>query len=110
MSTAELKIYLIKSICSIEDISILEKIKDILLVENKEKGAYILPDEPLSYVNEAIQKYENGQFLTKEEEVYIFTPEQRKRIEIALEQCKNGECISDEDAQKEIEKWFEEQE
>lgn len=106
MNIAELKLDLIKSICSIEDISILEKIKDILLIENKEEGAYILSEEPLSSVNEAMEQYENGQFLTKEEEVHIFTPEKRKRILNSLQQCKEGNVMTDEEADADIQKWL----
>lgn len=42
----------------------------------------------------------------EDDDIYIFTPDQRKRIEIALEQYKNGECISDEEANKEIQAWL----
>ena len=43
-------------------------------------------------------------------EVYVFSPEQRIRIEKALKQVENGECISDEKAENQIQKWFDEQE
>ena len=46
----------------------------------------------------------------KTEKVRVFNEWEQARIDKALKQYENGECISDEEAQKEIEKWFEEQE
>ena len=77
MNTSELKLDLIKYISNIEDITILEKLKQFLEV-NKIS-----------------------------ENVRIFTPEQQVRVNRALEQYENGECISNEEAEKEIQQWLE---
>ena len=106
MDSAELKIELIKGICSIEDVRILEEINKILKAEIKEGNIYISSEESLLPLNEAIEPYKDKTFSIKHDEVYIFTPDQRKRIEIALEQYKNGECISEEEADKEIQAWL----
>ena len=106
MDSAELKIELIKGICSTEDVRILEEINKILKAEIKEGNNYISSEESLLPVNEAIEPYEDKTFLIKNDDVHVFTPDQRKRIETALEQYKNGECISDEEADKEIQAWL----
>ena len=106
MDSAALKIELIKGICSIENVRILEEINKILKAEIKEGNVYISSQESPLPVNEAIEPYEDETFLIKQDEIYIFTPDQRKRIEIALQQYKNGECISDEEADKEIQAWL----
>jgi hypothetical protein len=77
MSVAEIKSNIINEISSLEDVLILEKITKILGI--------------------GIPKKEN----------YVFSEEQRKRIEKALKQAENGECISDEEAEKEIQAWLE---
>ena len=58
-------------------------------------------EENLSFANEPTIKYES---------VRVFTTEEQQKIDIALKQLENGEVISDEEAQIELEKWFEEQE
>ena len=78
MSTAELKSELIKNISSTEDLMVLNQIKQIFELDYLEK------------------------------DVRIFTTEQQKRIDIAMKQYENGECISDEEAEKEIQAWLEE--
>ena len=78
MSTAELKSELIKNITSTEDLMVLNQIKQIFELDYLEK------------------------------DVRVFTPEQQKRIDIAMKQYENGECISDEEAEKEIQAWLEE--
>ena len=78
MSTAELKSELIKNITSTEDLMVLNQIKQIFELDYLEK------------------------------DVRIFTTEQQKRIDIAMKQYENGECISDEEAEKEIQAWLEE--
>ena len=77
MNTSELKLDLIKYISNIEDIQILERLKQFLEV-NKIS-----------------------------ENVRVFTPDQQARVNRALEQYKNGECISNEEAEKEIQQWLE---
>jgi hypothetical protein len=101
MNVAEIKSNIIDKINAINDINLLLKI-DMLLKDAK----YPESDEKLFLVNEPALKYES----LKKEDIYVFNEWQQERINIALEQYKNGECISDEEAQIEIEKWFEEQE
>ena len=76
MSTAELKSELIKNITSNEDLTILNKVKEILRIEISEK------------------------------EVYVFTPEQRKRIENSIKNYEAGNFMTEEDAEKDIQKWL----
>lgn len=90
MSLAELKLELIAKIIATDDVILLDKIKEII-------NSYELN----SLVQEPASTYEK---------VYVFNEWQQKRIDIALKQVENGEYISDEEAQIEIEKWFEEQE
>jgi hypothetical protein len=80
MSVAEIKSNIINEISSTEDLLKLEQITEILGIK------------------------------MSKQEVYIFSPERRIRIEKALQQIENGECISDEEAEKQIQKWFDEQE
>lgn len=79
MSTKELKMDLMRTISSIEDVSVLEKIKQFLKNQNAEK-VYVLSEDQLAILNESIEQFKNGQFLTEEE------------------------------AEKDIEKWFKEEE
>ena len=41
--------------------------------------------------------------------LYIFNKEQQKRINIAMKQVENGEFITHEQAEKDVQKWFNEQ-
>lgn len=91
MNIAELKLELIKKIIGTNDIEILMEINKIL--NDDSDGKYVV-DEPSAV-------YE------KEEKVRVFNEWQQKRIDIALKQVENGECISDEEAQKEIQAWLE---
>jgi predicted transcriptional regulator len=79
MSTSDLKLDLIKAISATNDVMILNEIKDYLNFIPKETGVYKLSDQQLARVNESIQQYKNGEFLTEEE------------------------------AEKDIQKWFEEE-
>jgi predicted transcriptional regulator len=79
MSTSDLKLDLIKAISATNDVMILNEIKDYLNFISKETGVYKLSDQQLARVNESIQQYKNGEFLTEEE------------------------------AEKDIQKWFEEE-
>jgi hypothetical protein len=80
MSVAEIKSNIINEISLLDDILKLEKITKILGIGMPKK------------------------------DIYVFSEEQQKRIDLALKQAENGECISDEEAEKEIQKWFDEQE
>lgn len=79
MSVAEIKSNIINEITSTEDLFKLEQITEILGIK--------MPKE----------------------DVYIFSEEQQRRINIALKQVENGEFITAEEAEKDIQKWFKEQ-
>jgi hypothetical protein len=100
MNASELKLELIKKIIKTDDIDLLLKIKSLL-----EENNYVTSEENSS-VNEPALKYEN----LENANIRIFTPAEQKKINLALKQYENGECISDEEAQIELEKWFKEQE
>jgi predicted transcriptional regulator len=85
---------LIAQIISTNDLATLIKIETIL--NNS--------DQSILEINEPTTDY------IKTEKVYIFNEWQQKRIDIALKQVENGECISDEEAEKEIQIWFKEEE
>ncbi|MDR6967617.1 putative transcriptional regulator [Flavobacterium arsenatis] len=94
MTITELKLELIKKVIHTDDFETLMKLEEIL----KNKSSIItIANEPSSVYQE-------------KEEIRIFNDWQRARIDIALKQVENGEYITDEEAQIEIEKWFEEQE
>jgi hypothetical protein len=95
MNTAELKLEIIAQIIATDDVVLLNKIQEAI-------NDY----ESNSLVNEPAVNYEKA----TSEKIYVFNEWQQKRIDIALKQVENGEYISDEEAQIEIEKWFEEQE
>jgi hypothetical protein len=93
MSTSDLKLKLIAQIIAIDDRFLLDRIEEIT-------------NSIESLVHEPVSTYEK----VDSEKIYVFNEWQQKRIDIALKQVENGEYISDEEAQIEIEKWFEEQE
>jgi hypothetical protein len=94
MKINELKLELIAKIISTNDEATLIKIKAVL--DNSNETILVIKEPTTAYV--------------KTEKVFILNEWQQKRIDIALKQVENGECISDEDAQIEIEKWFKEEE
>ena len=94
MKINELKLELIAKIISTNDEATLIKIKAVL--DNSNETILEIKEPTTAYV--------------KTEKVFILNEWQQKRIDIALKQVENGECISDEDAQIEIEKWFKEEE
>jgi hypothetical protein len=94
MKINELKLELIAKIISTDDVELLIKIKTVL--DNSNETILEIKEPTTAYV--------------KTEKVFILKEWQQKRIDIALKQVENGECISDEDAQIEIEKWFKEEE
>ena len=67
MNTTNLKLELIENICSTNDINLLSKIKDFFESENKKQKVYHFTEEQLSSINESIEQYKNGDFLTEEE-------------------------------------------
>lgn len=93
MNIADLKLELIERIININDTNLLLKIKSLLEVKN-----YMEAGENLSSVNEASLKYES---------IRVFSTEEQRKINLAIQQYENGECISDEEAQKEIQEWLE---
>ncbi len=44
---------------------------------------------------------------TTYERIRVFSEEEQRKINLAVQQYENGECISDEEAQKEIQEWLE---
>ena len=95
MSIAELKLEIIAQIIATDDIALLDKIQEII-------NSYELN----SLVNETASTYEK----TTSEKVYVFNEWQQKRIDIALKQVENGEYLSEEEDQKEMQKWFKQEE
>jgi hypothetical protein len=98
MNASELKLELIKKIIKTNDTDLLLKIKSLL-----EENNYVISEENSSSVNEPALKYEN----LENANIRIFTPAEQKKIDQALREYENGECISDEEAQKEIQAWLE---
>jgi predicted transcriptional regulator len=56
-------------------------------------------------VNEPTSTYEKA----TSEKIYVFNEWQQKRIDIALKQVENGEYLTEEEDEKEMKKWFEEE-
>lgn len=96
MNISDLKRDLIKKISETEDSVLLLQINALLNEKNENES-----EKNMSSVHEPALKYES---------VRIFSAEEQRKINIALKQVENGEFISDDEAQIEIEKWFEEQE
>ncbi len=90
MKNADLKIELIQKIIQTDDLDIIMQISEILNPEND-----------VFQVNEPVEVYE------KTEKVRIFNEWEQAKIDKAMFQYENGECISDEEAQKEIQAWLE---
>lgn len=92
MEISKIKIALIDKIIATDDIEFLNKIQETI-------DGY----ESFSRLNEPIASYEK----VKHENIRVFNEWEQERIDRALEQYKNGACISDEEADKEIQKWLE---
>ena len=95
MNLAELKLEIIAKIIAIDDVALLNKIQEII-------NDY----ESNSLVNEPTSTYEKE----TSEKIFVLNEWQQKRIDIALKQVENGEYISDEEAEKEMQIWFKEEE
>lgn len=78
MSVAELKSNIINQISTTEDLIKLEQITEILGIKNP-----------------------------KTESIYVFNPEQRKQILKSLDQVAAGNVMSEEEAERDIQKWLE---
>lgn len=87
MNLAELKLEIIAKIVATDDVALLKKIQEII-------NDY----ESNSIVNEPVTTYDRTR---------VFSEEEQRKINLAVQQYENGECISDEEAQKEIQEWLE---
>lgn len=87
MNIAELKLEIIAKIIATDDVALLNKIQEII---NDYKSN--------SLVNEPTTTYEK---------IRVFSADEQQKINLAVQQYENGECISDEEAQKEIQEWLE---
>ncbi|WP_281297101.1 hypothetical protein [Flavobacterium limnophilum] len=87
MNLAELKLEIIAKIIATDDVALLNKIQEII-------NDY----ESNSVVNEPMATYDR---------IRVFSEEEQRKINLAVQQYENGECISDEEAQKEIQEWLE---
>ncbi|MES2429066.1 MAG: hypothetical protein V4560_18945 [Bacteroidota bacterium] len=67
MTVVELKEKLIAQINSIEDEELLDHIADIIDVESKTEGVYVMSPEETNAVNEGLEQFKNGQWLSNEE-------------------------------------------
>ena len=93
MELATLKLELIQRIIATNDADLLLKINIIL--ENPETSLE-LSEPSIAY--------------KVDEKVYALNEWQREKIAISLEQVKNGQVLTEEEAEKDIQKWFKEQE
>ena len=87
MNIAELKLEIIGKIIATDDFALLNKIQEI--IDSCESN---------SLVKEPRTTYER---------IRVFSEEEQRKINLAVQQYENGECISDEEAQKEIQEWLE---
>jgi len=87
MNIAELKLEIIAKIVATDDVALLIKILEII-------NDY----ESNSLANEPTITYDR---------IRVFSAEEQRKINFAIQQYENGECISDEEAQKEIQEWLE---
>ena len=90
MDSAKLKIELIQKIIETNDFELLEKMAEIILTPIK--------------IGEPATIYQ------KEEKVYILSEDQISVVNKSMEQYKNGKILTEIEAEKVLEKWFEEQE
>jgi hypothetical protein len=88
MDIAKLKLEITEKIVNSNDITLLQEIEQLLI--EKENDSIILNEPTTTY-----------------EKVRVFTAEEERKINLAIQQYENGECISDEEAEKEIQAWLE---
>lgn len=91
MNIGELKLELIAKIIHTNDLETLMKIEAVL--NNIQQTIHEVNEPPTTYI--------------KSEKVLVLNEWQQAKIDKALQQYENGECISDEEAQKEIQAWLE---
>ena len=82
---------LIAKIIHTNDLETLLKIEAVL--NNIQQTIHEVNEPPTTYI--------------KSEKVLVLNEWQQAKIDKALQQYENGECISDEEAQKEIQAWLE---
>ena len=87
MNIAELKLEIIAKIIATDDVVLLNKIEEII----KDYESNLSINEPTSTY----------------EKIRVFSADEQRKINLAIQQYENGECISDEEAQKEIQEWLE---
>lgn len=87
MNIAELKLEIIAQVIATDDINILNKVHKII----NDYESNLLVNEPTTIY----------------ERTRVFSKEEQRKINLAVQQYENGECISDEEAQKEIQEWLE---
>ncbi|UPQ78411.1 hypothetical protein M0M57_12370 [Flavobacterium azooxidireducens] len=92
MNIDALKLEIIAKIIATNDVELLNKIQEMISFYQTN-----------TMVNEPPSTYQK----TTNQKVRVFNEREQKRIDKALDQHKNGECISDEEADKEIQKWLE---
>ncbi len=94
MNIAKLKLEIIAKIVATNDVVLLNRIKEI--IDSYESNTIV--NEPTSiYKKEASEK------------TYVFNEWQQKRIDIALKQVENGEYLTEEEDEKEMQRWFKEE-
>lgn len=93
MNIDKLKLEIIAKIIMTDDIELLNKIQEMINYYQSN-----------AIVNEPQATYETS------ERMHILNDWQKERIKKALKQVENGEFITNEEAEIELEKWFQEQE
>ena len=93
MNIDKLKLEIISKIIAIDDVKVLNQILEILSTS-----------ELHFVINEPPATYETS------ERMHILNDWQKERIEKALKKVKNGEFITNEEAEIDLQKWFQEQE
>lgn len=93
MNIAALKLEIIAKIIAADDVELLNKIQETIHHFNS-----------LPLVNEPTTIYETS------EQIHILNDWQKERIEKALKQIENGEFVTNEEAEIEIQEWFQKQE
>jgi hypothetical protein len=94
MANSELKLDLIQKIINSNNIDLLMKIEELLIISTVKSFE----------VNEPTATYK------KTEKVLILNESQHARIDIALKEVENGDYLTEEEDKMEMEKWFKEEE
>ena len=94
MNIAKLKLEIIPKIIATNNSVLLERIKEIIDYYDTNLA---VNEPPIVYKNSTSQ-------------TIILNEWQQKRIDIALKQIKNGEYLTEEEEDKEMQKWFKEEE